>query len=314
MRFAFLMALWSLVPATAWQQDGAEPGSAPLLRYSGNPLQLPFECTSEIMANFGMTCTTKNPCPIYLELAAVEENEEKLFVAGNIHDGSNTISSVLLGSEDGGTTWKEAHERMPGTGLDLVHFHDQLNGWVQGSVQALPPKDPFFLLTTDGGAHWRRRNVLPESGIGIVENFWFDDERSGGLLIDRIRANETGGRYERYETMTGGSSWMIREVSAEPIRVRNMFPAAQNPNWRLAADRERAAWQVEQRQPGGWAPVAEFLIEIGYCSPPEEVAEAPEPEPEPRPRTTLVEGELPVAEGGVFVIGSKPKPPPEKKQ
>lgn len=296
-----LTALVVLVAAGAAAQEPLQ------LRYRGDPLQAPFTCTREDFAEYGLRCSVERPCPIYLEVTSVAAVDEKVFVAGSFHDGSFTLASVLLRSEDGGQSWEEIHERLRGVGIDMVHFLDENNGWATGHVVSFSPRDPFFLITTDGGAHWRRRDVFPDGGIGRIEQFWFDDAQSGSLLVDRIYRGDAGGRYERYETMTGGANWMIREVSSTPIRVRNAMPAAADPNWRYTPDRERGAWQIEQRQPGGWARVAEFSIEVGLCTPPQEVASAPEPPPEPGAAEASAEGELPTAPGGVFVIGS-PQP------
>jgi hypothetical protein len=102
---------------------------------------------------------------------------------------------------------------------------------------------------------------------------------------------------------------MIREISSKPIPVRSVNPAAPDPDWRLLADPETGAWRVEQRQPGGWAMVAAFQIEVGRCIPEEEAL--PEPPPEAMPQPVKPE-ERPAAPGGVFRIprpGSQPKPP-----
>jgi hypothetical protein len=109
--------------------------------------------------------------------------------------------------------------------------------------------------------------------------------------------------------MTGGSNWMIREVSSTPIRVRNVMPAAADPNWRVTPDKETGAWRVEQRQPGGWATVSEFLIQAAMCQPEESLAAAPEPAP--NPEEPKAEDAMPAAPGGVFVIGA---PPPRTRQ
>ncbi len=315
LRASLIAVLLLTPPGLPAQSANGDEEDASLLRYRGEPLRLPFQCTAAEIADFGMTCTTRAPCPVYLDLTAVEAVNERVFVAGNFHDGSNTLFSILLASEDGGQSWKEVHERLRGVGLDLIHFHDDDNGWVTGHVLALPPRDPFFLITSDGGQHWRRRDIFSQSGIGLIDQFWFDDERSGGLLIDRVRAGDAGRRYERYETMTGGADWMIREVSAQPIRLRNIFPATPSADWRLTPDDRSGAWKVEQRQPGGWAPVSEFLIETGLCTPAPALADVADPTPEPGEPAPAAAGDLPVAPEGVFVIGGAPPPkPPEPKK
>jgi hypothetical protein len=77
------------------------------------------------------------------------------------------------------------------------------------------PKNPFLLLTTDGGKTWSQKDILSEGGFGTIEHFWFDSRNSGTLILDRTRAEE--GRHELYESMTGGESWTLRESSSKPI-------------------------------------------------------------------------------------------------
>jgi len=150
---------------------------------------------------------------------------------------------------------------------------------------------------------------LSDGGRGVIERFWFDSARSGGLLMDRLHPNEAGARYERYETMTGAESWMIREISATPIRVRGVYSGGPNPDWRVTPDAESGAWRIEHRQDGRWSTVCEFLIEVGRCvprpeAPPPQVTEAPPKPSEPE-----------VAPGGVFRIPAPaglPTAPPAK--
>ena len=146
MCFALLMAAAWLASVPALAQDPAsEEPQRPLLRYAGEPIRIPFQCTGDDLQSFAMVCSARVPCPVYLELAAAEPVGARLVVAGNLHNATSTMYSILLISEDGGQTWFEAHERLPGAGLDRVHFHDSGTGWVAGHVSGTPPRDPFFL-------------------------------------------------------------------------------------------------------------------------------------------------------------------------
>jgi len=278
------------------QGTGADEAEEPSMRYTGTPLVLPFDCASDEVADYGLRCAPDEPCEISIELNSVTSARENVFLVGEFDDGSRALASFVLRSADGGRSWDEVHERMPGVSLDHLYFYDDSAGWATGHGLSVPPSDPFFLLTTDGGKHWRRRDVYSKPEVGVIEEFWFDDERSGGLLIDRVQGADAGRRFERYETMTGGASWMIREVSETPIRVRNVVPVGPDPAWRLTNDEERGAWQVEQRQPGGWAAVAEFSAMVAVCQSPPQMASEPESNPPPN------EGEPPAATSGVLVI------------
>ena len=105
---------------------------------------VPFRCTDEDIRAAGLTCSEQDPCPVYLELAAVESTGIRIFTAGNIHTANATLSTILLGTEDNGQTWREVHERVRGAGLD----HFSLPMWNPGGPAASSlsplPQDPFL--------------------------------------------------------------------------------------------------------------------------------------------------------------------------
>ena len=73
MCFALLMAAAWLASAPALAQDPAsEEPQRPLLRYAGEPIRIPFQCTGDDLQSFAMVCSARVPCPVYLELAAAE--------------------------------------------------------------------------------------------------------------------------------------------------------------------------------------------------------------------------------------------------
>ncbi len=310
MRFWVAIAL--SVAAGAVSAEDPPAAETPVLRWTGEPLRLPYECTPEDLSLFEAPCTAEAPCPVFLQLVSARGVGEKIFLAGNLHNRAVTMHSVLLCSDDGGQTWREVHPRIRGAGLDLIYFHDAKTGWIAGHVLSVPPRDPFFLLTTDGGLHWRRRDVFDEPRIGVIEEFGFEDARNGALVIDRVRTSETGARYERYETMTGGADWSIREVSSTPIRLRGVTPAGPDPNWRVSEHAATGAWRLEHRRADEWTGIASFQVEVAACGPP-----APEPTPEPAPEPEHAEPvpqELPTAPGGVFQLpGPGGKPPEERR-
>lgn len=234
--------------------------------------RLPVQCSDEDITSLDLPCSEEDPCPVYVELSSLEVVGSKLFAVGNLHTDAATLYSLLLLSTDGGKTWTEPFARIRAGSLDQVQFIDFERGWISGQVTQGLPRDPFLLLTTDGGATWRRRPVWDEMRVGLIEQFWFESRNNGVMFIDRVQRGESGTRYERYESQTGGESWSIREASAKPIPVKRPAIAGGNPDWRLRPDGK--AYRIEKRAGGKWAVVSTFPIRTGECKPPAR----PEPE------------------------------------
>lgn len=271
------------------RQKPAGVSAKPRLENTGTPMQVSFECTEEDLRESGLSCTADHPCPVYLELAALEPVGAKIFVVGNIHTASTTLYSVLLASEDSGKTWNEPFSRIPGAVLDRIQFTDFQRGWIGGQIVRNLPRDPFLLLTTDGGSTWRRRPLFEENRIGAIELFRFDSPESGTLWLDRSQSGETEALYERYESQTGGESWMLREVSSRPILKESERSTQPVSGWRLRPQAASDSYRIEKLEGEQWRVVATFLISISECRPPEQVLPEPEQPPgeaPPVPRTS----------------------------
>lgn len=238
--------------------DGGSP--APLL-YTGKPVVVPFRCSAEDIDWAGMICSEADPCPVYLELSAAEATGRRIFVAGNLHSDAVTLYSILLGSADEGHTWQEAYKRTRGAGLDRLGL-DGSNGWAAGETLVPLPRDPFLLLTTDGGETWRQQPVFPDGGRGSILQIEFSGKAAGNLVVDRGPGAE-GGRYARYESPDGGVTWAIREENSQPIRLPQ---AAAQPEWRVRADGASKSFLVERRTGDRWSRVAAFAIHAAACT------------------------------------------------
>ena len=230
------------------------------LQNSGKPMRLAYECEPEVLQAAGLGCNEDNPCQVYLELSGIEAVANKIFLPGNLHTSDTTLSSILLASEDGGSTWTEAHPRMRFSGLDQIQFIDFQNGWISGANLQAAPRDPFFLITTDGGKTWRERPLFEESRVAAIERFWFDSPSHGYLLVD---ARLDDGKHELYETRTGGESWATQQASADPIR----FPYGRSgeSGWRLQPDASTHSYDIEKSEGARWRKIASFLVNIAAC-------------------------------------------------
>jgi hypothetical protein len=278
------LALTALGVAVGWAQDPpAEPPPKAALENTGKPMRVQFTCTDDDMLWAGMSCSEEEPCPVYLELSSAAAVGNKLFACGNLHSSSSTLYSVVLASDDGGKTWQEPFERLQAASLDRIQFADFETGWISGQMLQPLPRDPFFLVTTDGGKSWRRRPVFVEERAGFIQQFWFDSRTNGTLLI------QDGQRYERHESPNGGETWLVREVSERPIRWTPRASAA--PNVRVQTDAPTRSFRIERREGERWTPVASFLVTVGACKPeqreigppPEPAAPEPETSPVPKP-------------------------------
>lgn len=247
-------------------------------------VKVPFPCAEEELQSAGLLCTEDEPCAIYLELNAIVPVGKKLFLAGNLHSTSATLSSILLSSDDNGLTWKEPSPRLRGASLGQLEFHDLEHGWAAGEVQYPLPRDPFFLITTDGGATWRKQPVTEDGGPGSMQRFWFDSAQHGELIVDAGRSAPSG-RYLMWESETGGESWMIRSTTREVPKIKRAPPVFENSDFRTRASASGLSYQVEKRLGEEWESVGQFTIEVASCK-----LKAPEVK-EPPPETLLAEPE-----------------------
>jgi hypothetical protein len=254
-------------------QDRPEP---PPLENTGKPILLPFQCTDDDIQWAGLSCSAEEPCPVYLELTAVEAIGTKLFTAGNIHAQTITLYAVLLGSDDSGHSWREVHQRIRGAGLDRLQFADFENGWASGEALSPLPQDPFLLLTSDGGKTWRQHAIFSESRVGTVPQIWFASKKEGALVFDH-GAGAGNERYERYESNDAGETWNIKEARSQPIRLNySAAPAL----WRVQADGKTQSFRIEHQEGTRWTPAASFAVNLGACAP---AQFEPKPPPEVAP-------------------------------
>jgi hypothetical protein len=222
------------------------------------PVKVAYDCSPEDAEQFGMTCSEDQPCAVYLELASAEANANTVFVTGNLHTREVTLFSVLLSSEDGGATWGEAHERIRSAALEQIDFVDLQTGWVSGESIDPLARDPFLLLTTDGGKTWRRKLVFEDTKFGTISQFHFDSRTNGEMVIDASQGKTV--RQELYGTMTGGESWEIKQVSNTPLRLPHHAGS-----WRVRADAASDTYRLERGEGQNWETMASFLIHVADC-------------------------------------------------
>jgi hypothetical protein len=262
----------------ALAQDAGIAGRdvAPVLTNAGAPMKVPFSCKEDELSAVGMSCSDEYPCPVYLELSGVSASGKKLSLAGNLHGPSATISSVLLLSDDSGATWKEPATRISGAALDQVQLFDSLHGWAGGETQIPLSRDPFFLITADGGSSWQRKPVTEEDAPGAIQRFWFDAADRGELIVDAGRTAQ-GNRYVLYESRNGGNSWSAASKTAQLPRLRRA-PTVEDVDYRIGADSRSHAYVVEKREGEKWNRLAAFLIQVANCvspvTPPEPGSDA----------------------------------------
>jgi hypothetical protein len=222
-------------------------------------MRVPFECTEADSQAASLNCSDAEPCAVFLELSNVEAAGNKIFIAGNLHTSTATLYSVLLATEDAGKTWIEPYPRVRFAGLDQIQFIDFQNGWISGANLQSTSRDPFLLLTTDGGKTWRQRPIFDETRVAVIERFWFDSRENGSLLVDARLDNNM---HELYETRTGGESWSMKQATASPIPFP---PAPKSSGWRLRADAATHSFDLEKSDGSRWQKVAGFLINVGAC-------------------------------------------------
>jgi hypothetical protein len=232
-----------------------------LLLRAQAPLKIDKVCSAEDVEFFGLTCSEDDPCPVFLELAAVETNGLSLFLTGNLHTVNTTLLALLLRSDDAGKTWTESPKRIRSAALEQIQFADFQHGWIGGVKLEPLPKDPFLMITADGGTTWQPAPLFEDTHFGSIQQFWFDSTTNGQLILDASQGQNK--RYELYETKTGGKSWEQREAATRETQLPHARPR-EYASWRVRTDAE--AYRVERKSGAeGWETVASFAIHAGDC-------------------------------------------------
>lgn len=219
-------------------------------------VKVAFTCDDDQLTLAGMSCSDSTPCPIYLELTSVSGKGPKIAIAGNLHGASTTLFSILLTSDDGGTTWKEPAVRIPGAALEQVQLLDSTHGWAAGETQVPLTRDPFFLIMTPGEA-WDQKPLGEEGSPGAVQRFWFDTPDHGELIVDT-------GQYSLYETHDGGEAWKVVSTTKQAPKLKSA-PTVENIDYRVSTDNKSHSYILEKREGEKWNKIASFPVQIASC-------------------------------------------------
>ena len=263
----FFVYLWLLAQVAAQQPAAPASVEGPKLYASaGGPILLPNLCADVDLVSLGLTCSEDEPCATYLELSSLEALGSVIVLAGNLHTASTTLQSLVLVSEDGGANWREAHPRLKASTLESMQFLDFSTGWLVGHTSLALPRDPFILLTTDGGRAWRKVDLYADSRVGVIEDYAFQTAKRGWLLVDNKGSGEAG-KYELYETQSGGSSWELREISS---RIPKSALPGQRPTTatgRVRVDDKKGVLRIEVRSGNAWRELSSFKLRLDDCKP-----------------------------------------------
>jgi len=225
-------------------------------------MRVAYECTEADADAFGLTCTTEDPCPVFLELTAAGSAGGRILATGNLHMKTITLYGVLLASDDDGVTWTEPQARIRSAALEQIEFLNPQNGWITGVAVDPLARNPFVLVTGDGGRTWQQKPVLEDTKYATIGQLHFDSVSHGELVLDVPQPK--GIRQELYETQTGGESWELKQVNNAPIQLKNVRSVAQS-GLRLRADAATGAYIMERGSGTAWKRVASFAVHIADC-------------------------------------------------
>ncbi len=253
------MMVWMMVRLIVATLAGAL-ALVPALK-AQEPVRVAYECTEDDANELGLTCTMEDPCPVFLELASADAAGGRLIVAGNLHTKNVTLYGLVLASEDNGVTWTDAHERLRAAALEQIEFIDLQTGWINGEAIDPLARNPFFLLTTDGGKTWTQKLMVEDTKYGTVAQFHFDSPNHGEAVLDVSQGQTV--RNELYESMTGGAGWELKQTGGV-IHVKGARTPNQGP-LRVRTDAASGTYIVERGGGKTWARVASFTIHVTDC-------------------------------------------------
>ena len=154
---------------------------------------------------------------------------------------SETDSSIILKTTDGGQTWVKKGENLtseyPTVGFLTVEFIDTDNGFVGGGYYNGPG---LLLRTTNGGESWFSGYSAPElfaktnenlTGYMGIQDIYFKDSNNGYYVIG------TGGYFTEISVTTdGGENWISKYSHPEQFGLYSIFVTNAGNGWAVGDD------------------------------------------------------------------------------
>ena len=102
--------------------------------------------------------------------------------------------------------------------------------------------------------------------MGVVEDFAFQSAKRGWLLVDNKGGGE-GGKYELFETQTGGAGWDLREISNRIPKTAQPGQRAPSTAARVRVDDKKGLLRIDVRNGNAWREVSAFKLQLEDCKP-----------------------------------------------
>lgn len=158
----------------------------------------------------------------------------EIFLGGSYYANASTMHTVLLVSQDGGHTWKDAGIKFSGSGVKNFQTFGLNHVWAISTYLTEGCNSPEDLLySTDAGKSWSAvslnfiEQMQPLEWIQYFQ--FFDNLRglliiSGSMYVDRI-----------YTTFDGGKTWKKIMTSHNNPHIEPDFPNYSRQNTNKAA-------------------------------------------------------------------------------
>jgi photosystem II stability/assembly factor-like uncharacterized protein len=222
---------------------------------------------------------------LHFGAAILALDQDTAFLYGGLAVPAGTLRSLLLRTEDGGDHWQEVMEPVRGSGVEMLTFLDQGEGWalVLWVVEGAGPITLYH--TTDYGLTWEELGEVPKwQWYGYPTRMTFTDSLHGQIVVIYDGGMPDTNRAAILTTTDGGQTWQETDsigqdspdpeafaTTVAPYYGRSFFTESTAPDgsvWRISAERGVDVMKISHRSSADaaeivWAVPVHFIYDRG---------------------------------------------------